>query len=384
MSVEFCANGWRRVFRLVSAFVLGVGVLAAGCSSNKEPERPLPTLKEPTSARQLWVSTIGKGGVGFAPTLVNGQLFAAASDGTVARFNAANGQVVFRTSLGKTLSAGVGSDGDSSVVIARDGELIALNGTGVIKWRLPLKLDSSTPPAVALGTVVVRSSDNRVVALDLETGKLRWNFQRVAPSLVLRQASGIAITSGTAIVGLSGGRLVALGLNDGVLRWEVPVSQARGASDIDRLGDVVGTPLVIGREVCAVAVNGNLMCLDGANGRVIWSRAMSSNVGLDIDPRTSVTTLDDATVQANNRANGNVVWAQASLKGRGLTAPVIAGSGVLLGDKTGLIHILSLNDGATLARLSTDGSSIVSQPVALGRQAYVQTSAGGIYAFELQ
>ncbi len=365
---------------LASIFVLGLG----GCSSSKKVDTPLPAVKEQSIAKPLWTSAVGRGGVGFAPTLVNGQLFAASRDGTVVRLNAITGQPVWRTSVGKPLSAGVGSDGETAVVVARDGELIALGGKGEVKWRLPLRLDTNTPPAVAVGTVVVRSLDNRVVALDLETGKLRWNFQRTAPALVLRQASGVSMTSGTVFVGLSGGRLLALGLNDGAPRWEMPVSQSRGGNDIDRIGDVVGTPLVIGREVCAVAIKGNVICVEAVSGQPIWSRPMSSNAGLDVDPRLVIISQDDGNLVAFNRAGGSPAWTSAALKGRQLSAPIIVGSGVLVGDQDGNVVVMSRSDGAALARFTTDGSAVVSQPVANAKQVVVQTAAGGLYAYEVQ
>jgi outer membrane protein assembly factor BamB len=353
-------------------------------SSNKKEETPLPAVKEQGIAKQLWAASVGKSGVGFAPTLVNGQLFAASQDGTVVRLNAITGQPVFRTSVGKSLSAGVGSDGETAVVVARDGEVIAIGNKGEIKWRLPLRLDTTTPPAVAVGTVVVRSLDNRVVALDLETGKLRWNFQRTAPALVLRQASGVSMTSGTAFVGLTGGRLVALGINDGNVRWEGAVSQSRGGNDIERIGDVVGTPLVIGREVCAVAVKGNVICVEASTGQPIWSRPISSNSGLDIDPRLVVVSQDEGSLVAYNRAGGSPAWTSTALKGRDLSAPVLVGSGVAVGDQSGNLHVMARSDGTPLARFYTDGSPIVSQPVATPKQVIVQTSAGGLFAYEVQ
>ncbi len=375
------------LLKTVAAKIMVGGFFAlslAACSTNKKVETALPALKEPTVAKQVWTASVGRSGVGFAPTLVNGQLFAASQDGTVVRLDGNTGQPVWRTTVGKPLSAGVGSDGETAVVVARDGEVIALGGKGEVKWRLPLRLDSNTPPAVAVGVVVVRSLDNRVVALDLETGKLRWNFQRTAPALVLRQASGVSMTSSTVFVGLTGGRLLALGVNDGAPRWEMPVSQPKGGNDIERIGDVVGTPLVIGREVCAVAVKGNVICVDATSGQPIWSRPISSNSGLDIDPRLVIVSQEEGNVVAYNRAGGSPAWTSAALKGRDLSAPVLVGSGVLIGDQAGNLHILARSDGAALARFTTDGSAIISQPVANVKIAVIQTSAGGLYAYEVQ
>lgn len=368
--------------RIVVGLALVLGLSACSLGKPKRPE--LPAVTDAAAMRSLWSVPVGRGGVGFAPSLANGQIFAAARDGTVVRIDATSGQIVYRVQLAKPLAAGVGSDGESAVVISRDGDLIALDGKGAVSWTIPMRLDSTTPPAVALGNVIVRSADNRVIALDLSSGKLRWNFQRNAPSLVLRQASGIAVTSSTVVVGMAGGRLLGLGLQDGSPRWEGPVAFARGSTEIDRLSDVVGTPLVIEREVCAVALNGNATCLDANNGQIIWARAASSNSGLDIDARTVVVSRDDGQISAFAKTTGTPIWTQSALKSRALSAPIIAGTAVLVGDDEGFVHAVSRADGVVLSRLATDGSAIVSQPVANANRVILQTSAGGLFAFQVR
>jgi outer membrane protein assembly factor BamB len=368
----------------VTAPLLLCAVLLAmsGCSvfSTKDPLPNLPAATEPGALTKSWSASVGKGGVGFAPTLVNNQIFAAALDGTVVRLNAVDGTVAYRVNVGKELSAGVGSDGNTAVVVSRDGEVIALEGDGKVKWRAPLKLDCNTPPAVGVGVIVVRSMDNRVVALDIDSGKQRWSFQRPAPALVLRQNSAVAMSASTAFVGLSGGRLVALSLDDGTPRWEAQISPGRGGNDMERIADVVGSPLILGREVCAVAVKGAISCLDTGNGQMIWQKLFSSSVGLDIDPRLVVAIADDGKISAFTRSSPDAAWVQDAFKRRFPSAPVLAGKSVVFGSVEGDIVALGRDTGTLLSRVSTDGSAIVSQPVSSGKQIIVQTANGTIHS----
>ena len=57
------------------------------------------------------------------------------------------------------------------------------------------------------------------------------------------------------------------------------------------------------------------------------------------------------------------------------------GRSVVLGDGTGLVHLLSRQDGSALDRLTTDGSGIAATPVAAGNTLVVVTRAGGVYAY---
>lgn len=372
------------------AAVASIAALLAGCGSIWPWSGPAkaripdpPGVSAPVPAKLAWTAGVGHGGVGFVPAVAAGSVFAASDDGTVVRLAAESGTEQWRVSLGKRLSAGVGSDGETVVVATRDGSLVALGADGKQRWAVPMGGEAVTVPAVGLGLVVLRSSDNRVSAYDVETGKRRWSFQRQNPPLVLRQTAGIAMSRESAYVGLPGGRLVSLALQNGALRWEGRVSQPRGATEIERIADVAGTPLVSGREVCAVSFQGKLACFDGPTGRPQWSRDVSSASGFDMDARLLAVADDRGQVQAFSRS-GSSLWRQDKLAGRTLSAPLSLGPVLLLGDGQGLVHLLSRDDGAVAGRFATDGSAIVSAPVAAGRVGIVQTTSGMVAGIALE
>jgi len=378
-----------RLRSAATALALSSALLLAGCgsfwpwggSSKPKPADP-PAVTAPVPARIAWTVRVGPGGAGFAPALAGDSVYAAGSDGNVARIDAASGRVLWQVGLGKRLSAGVGSDGDVVVVAARDGNLIALDADGKQKWTAPLVGEASTVPVVGQGVVLVRSSDNRVSAFELDSGKRRWAFQRQNPPLVLHQTSRIAIASGSAYVGLPGGRLVALSLQNGAVRWEATVSQPRGATEIERIADVVGTPVVVGREVCAASFQGRLACFDAANGRQLWMREVPSSSGIDFDARL-VAIVDDRDVVHAFSRTGTSLWKQDKYARRELSAPLSLGPVLVMGDVEGMVHLLARDDGAVAGRLTSDGSPIVSPPLAVGRSAVLQTSAGSLVAVAL-
>jgi hypothetical protein len=54
---------------------------------------------------------------------------------------------------------------------------------------------------------------------------------------------------------------------------------------------------------------------------------------------------------------------------------------VAVGDNTGVVHLLSREDGSPLTRVATDGSAIAAAPVLAGDTLVVVTRQGGIYGF---
>jgi outer membrane protein assembly factor BamB len=368
------------------AAVLALVAAQAGCSlfgSSRTPPDPLPAASGALKPETLWSASLGaRSGVGFVPVAIGDSVWAAAQDGTVARLDLDTGRPVWRVSVGKPLTAGVGTDGTTTVVATRDGMLVALDAQGATRWTTAVGAEVVTAPAVADGTVIARTSDNRVVAHEVETGKRRWQYQRQNPPLVLRNSGGIAMVPGVAFVGMPGGRMVALALGSGAPRWDVPLAQPRGTTELERIADVVGSPLVIGRELCAASYQGRVGCLDAASGAPVWLREFSSAVGLDVDNRGVVLPDANDVVHAFDRG-GQPAWQQKGFARRRLAAPLIVGSGIAIGDLEGNVLWLSRADGALAAVTKTDGKPIVAPPAAVGSTLVVQTSGGTLHAFRV-
>jgi outer membrane protein assembly factor BamB len=363
----------------------GLGLVSgvSGCgvfSSSKAKLSELPNIGS-NRLGVVWRNAVAGAGFGFQPGYATNSVWLAAKDGTVSRLEASTGKLEWSIKTGTPLVAGVGADGEIVVVASRDGRLLAFDGQGKSKWVHAIGTEASSIPTVAVGIVVARTSDNKTIGIDSETGRRRWTFSRQNAPVVIRQTSAVAIDGGSAFVGLPGGRLVALSLQNGSVRWEAPVSNPRGATEIERIADVLGSPLIAGRDVCAASYQGRVSCFEVASGRPLWSREWSAVGGIELDARNVYACDARGYVTCLSRSDrGNPVWTQDLLKGRELTAPILLGSSVITADQSGLIHAFNASDGSPVGRLSTDGSAIVSAGVNAGGMAVFQTSAGGVYA----
>jgi outer membrane protein assembly factor BamB len=364
------------------ARLLCVLVLAA-CSSPGGPKpAQLPALEAAKPVRLLWSAHVGGAErYAFSPALVGDAVYAAARNGTVSRLDAASGAERWRESTDKKLSGGVGADARTVAVATEEGEVIALDAeTGKPRWRARVSSEVLAPPAVGQGLVVVRSLDNRVFGLDAQDGKRRWVYQRAAAALIVRSPSGVTLSGETAFVGFSGGKLAAIALSSGNLLWEATVALPKGATELERVTDVVGEPAVQGREVCAAAYQGRVACYEAASGRQIWGRELSSLTGLSLDARYAFVSDDRGTVHALDRTNGRSIWKQDRLAYRQLTVPVSAGNTIAVGDLEGYVHLLSRESGAFVSRHATGGGAVRVPPAALSSGVLVQTQNGGLYA----
>lgn len=228
--------------------------------------------------------------------------------------------------------------------------------------------------------VFVLTADRAVSAYDGQTGRKLWTQQRPGEPLVLRHSGVMLAVGDTLVVGLSG-RVVGFDPLTGTVRWEAPIASPRGINDVERLVDLVGTVSRAGESVCARAFQAAVGCVNAARGTVAWSKPANGSEGVHGDDRIVVGTESDGKVVAWKRDNGERAWVSERLRYRGLTAPLVLGRSIALGDSTGLVHMVSREDGSPLNRLDTDGSPVMAAPVLAGGTMVVLTRSGGVYGF---
>jgi len=358
-------------------------LLTGACSGPSGPQpAELPKIDKPLSVRVLWTTNVGAAQrFTFFPKHSADAVYAAARDGTVTRLDARTGAVRWRVSLELQLSGGVGADETLVAVASEEGEVVALEAkTGAVRWRARASSEVLAPPALGGGLVLVRSIDNRVFAFGADDGKRRWVYQRAPTSLVVRAPAGIAIEGDLLYAGFPGGRLAAIALANGALRWEAAVALPKGATELERVADVIGEPATQGREVCAAAYRSRVACFDAASGRQLWARDLIALSGVTLDDRYAFVTDERGAVHGLDRSNGQSVWKQDGLAYRQVSTPLARGEAVVVGDFQGYVHFLARESGAFLARQETDGAALRAMPVPLLGSVLVQTEGGGLYA----
>lgn len=363
-------------------------ILLAGCSwlptwlggtpSRAAPPTPLTDIKPTLNVRVNWRVLIGGGrNELLQPAVVENAVYAAAADGGVVRLAPDSGQIVWRADIKARIGAGVGSDGFTVAVASARGEIVAFGADGKERWRSQVGGEMRSPPLVGRDLVIVRSTDYRITALDAATGKRRWTYQRANVPLTLRGLTEMVYAGDLVIAGFPSGRLVALSSANGAVRWDVAVAEPRGATEVERLADVVGAPVLIGNEICAASYQGRIACFDATSGSLRWSSEISAAAGPAADDRRVYVVDAKSNVVAFNRAAGSTAWRQDKLMHRDLSAPLALRRAIVVGDFAGFVHFLSPEDGAFAARVPLS-SEIVATPRAFGGGAIVQTRDGTV------
>ena len=384
--------------RLVALFA-AAGLLLSGCAtisdgldainpfaSSGPKMAPLQSIKPTADVRTAWSVGIAKAGdYTFTPAVVGDVVYAASAKGTLSRIE--DGKTIWKIDVGQALSAGVGANGKLVVVGTAKGDVLAFSADdGKALWKARVSSEVLAAPVVGDDGVAVKSGDNQVFLLDAGDGGRKWAYQRATPPLSVRSAGSPVFADRYLFVGYPGGKLVALALQNGAPVWEGTVASPKGATELDRVADVVASPVVDGRQICAVAFQGRIACFDmGQGGAMVWSRDISSVSGLVMDGRYLFVTDDEGVVYGLDRLSGGSLWKQDKLRHRLVTAPVVHGDSIVVADGEGYIHFLSREEGAFVARMKTDGKRVDAAPQRLSNGAVlVQTTGGDLRAVSSQ
>ncbi len=376
MRADSVAGNW---FRGTCAVLALAALAACGSGGSRPKPAELPPNVAMIGVRQAWSARVAPVSFPLQVTVRGNQVALAGAGGAVVTLDAGTGRELSRATLGEELSAGVGSDGQTQAVVTRANQVVALQGSREL-WRYRLTSQSFTAPLVAGGRVFVLGADRSLTALDGQSGRVLWNVSRPAEPLVLRQSGVLMAVGNTLIAGLAG-RMVGVDPDTGVLRWEAPVAAARGTNDVERLVDLIGPAARQDNIVCARAFQAAIGCVDTSTGALRWTKPASGATGIASDGQLLFGAEADGKVLAWRANGGDRAWASERLQWRTLTAPLVLGRSVVVGDDTGLLHLLSREDGSPMNRLPTDGSGIVATPVVAGNTLVAVTRNGGVYGF---
>ena len=141
---------------------------------------------------------------------------------------------------------------------------------GIVEWQFATGEPLLSSPAVAGGTLYLATGDNRLIALDAESGQVKWESGTTGPV-----NSSPAVAGGLVYIGLRDARLIALDASNGILRWQLKLG-----------GPILSSPTVSNGMVYVSCLNDQLYAMDAANGELRWT-ADTKNLMASSSPAVS-------------------------------------------------------------------------------------------------
>lgn len=387
---------------LLRVALLSAVVALSGCSTvkgwfeldakeGKVASKPNELTKFTPSATvsRLWTAKAGGSDAGLgltpAPAIADGRVYIAATEGGVRALDLQTGASAWHYKSKARLSGAPGA-GDGLVVIGTlDGEVIALDAaTGTEKWTAKVTNEVIAAPAIGQNAVLVRSNDGRVTAFDAASGERRWFWVQEMPTLTVRGNDAPVLGPGFVFVGNDDGTVAALSLTDGRRLWDQAVGQPDGRTELDRMADVDGAPVLDGTTLYASSYKKQTLALDAPSGRPLWTQQHGGAGRLGLASDRVIVADPGGVVWALDKNGGSALWQQAGLLRRTLSGAAVQGDFVVVGDFDGYLHWLRLDNGDLGARVRVGGDAVRGAPVVVDGILVVQTVAGDVGAYRLQ
>lgn len=356
----------RHVCRLrISVLALVAVAVFAGCSTNDTFEMPaeLPQIEPQVSFKQAWKASIGNGHDGefiyLAPLNAGDILYAASADGKVAALDAETGKQIWTSSVKDRIFAGVGGDVNQLYLVSRDADLLALSREdGRELWRASLPTEVLSAPQSNGNLVVVQTTDGRVLAFNANNGDKRWQYDSVVPALSMRAAAAPLVGGDVVIAGFANGKLLALAADSGQPLWQYEIGAPQGRTELERLVDIAGQPLVLDNAILAVGYQGKLALIDLRTGNDIWSKKASSLYAPMVGNGNIYLASANGDLVALRGSDRRELWVQDKLSWRQLTQPVPFEDYLVVGDFQGYLHVVSQKSGDLVGQMKFDGDGI--------------------------
>ncbi|MGE8645104.1 outer membrane protein assembly factor BamB [Acinetobacter vivianii] len=358
--------------------------LLVGCSSNKVKEakpNPLPKITQEQSLSLVFSQSVSSTKAAEALRLQldtdNGVIFAIDPDGQVSAYKGK--ERLWKSKITKQeLTAGVEAGEEIVVIGNRKGQLFGLDqATGEQKWTAKLSGAILSPSLIQSGRVITIANDGTVFAHDTVTGQQVWAYKLPNVQFSLRgQPAPVRLDDRTVLIGSANAYVYALDIISGVPRFQRRVAISDGRSDIQRLIDVVGDPVVAGQFLVTTSFQGQVTVTDLASQRVVWSEDASSTNSAEVAEDKVFVTTTDGKLNAYSLATGELVWQNEELLNRQLSNPVMLGQNLVVGDLDGVLHLINPASGKLIGRAKTSGE--VRSLRVIDNQLYVATRKGAL------
>jgi len=250
-------------------------------------------------------------------------------------------------------------------------------------WRRQVSSEAVAPVQLNRELAVVQLVNGKVTALDINSGEHRWTYDSQVPSLSLRGTSAPIVAADVTFAGFASGKLAALTNTNGTMLWEQRVAEPRGRSELERMVDIDGRPLLADQMLYVSSYQGRLVAINPYDAQIQWTRDSSSYHTPAAGFGNVYVVEDNDHVQAYDARSSASVWSQPALENRRVSAPAVLGNNLVVGDIEGYLHFMSQVDGHFVARYRADSEGVVGDMLAINDVLYVLGNDGRLLALRL-
>ena len=358
-------------------------------------------LALPDTLSVAWRVGIGKGSTGerrlnAAPVVAGGRVFTMDTDGGVVAFDVATGHRDWSARISYKKKGNAAFGGGVSVA---DGKVYATTGfgvvvaydaaTGAVVWRKELGLPLRGAATLAGGRVYALSPDNQLFALTGDKGTTAWSVQGTVEVSGLLGAAAPAVALDTVVAGYSSGELQALRVENGRTVWSDALARTGRTTALAALSDIDASPVIDRGRVFAIGHGGRMAALELSTGQRVWERNFAGvNQPWVAGDFIYVVTLDGELICVT-RAEGKIKWIHQLPKYKKpkskagafvWSGPVLASDRLLVAGSNHTLESISPYTGKPISVVKLSGAAYL-PPIVAGNMVFLLTDDGKLTAY---
>lgn len=373
----------------LSILVVLISALTA-CSKDKinQPTELDPNFKDQVLIERLWKRSIGDGDIGLKLNLssfvMDKRIYSIDGNGYLTVVDPRTSKIVFSKEMDEKVSGGLGGDAKHLYYTTFQGELVALNRKDAeILWRAELSSEAVSQPSSNGNLVAIQTVDGKLMTFGADDGKLRWRYDSIGPLLSLRGTPSPMISQRYTITSFANGEMLAFDNQTGHPYWKAVIATPQGRTELERLVDADGQPIIDGDTLYTVAYQGKLVALDVVTGVEKWAKTYSSFNSVAFGFGQLFVTTANGTVLALNPTNGSELWKSESFKFRRLSSPFVYDQALAFSDLDGYLHFLDIKNGKHIAQRQPDEDGVMGDFHIIDEKLIVTTRSGALVAYKL-
>ena len=355
---------------------------AAWSDPGGTPSNSLGHLAIGERVNKSWRVDIGTGSsssgrLSAIPIVADGKVFTLDAGGTVSAFSTAGGSRVWSTSVtpknekrAEGFGGGLALDSGRLYVTTGYGTVVGIDpGKGSVLWTQKIGEPVRSSPTAAGGKVYFVSTDSVLHCLDGNDGQELWTAKGVPEPATLLSNVSPAVGQGVVVAAFPAGDIAAYQVGSGQPAWRDTLSRTSETTAAGILADP-SRPVIDRGVVFVVGHGGRMIAVSESSGERLWTRNVTSTQ-MPWSAGDAVFVVDvNGKLMALARADGKVRWI-TQLPGKGRwNGPVLAGGKLWVVSTEGSLLAVDARSGQVTSTTPL-GSKVFVSPVVAGGRMYI-------------
>ncbi len=252
-----------------------------------------------------------------------------------------------------------------------------------LKWKYSadgeiLSRAAILPPSQGKPSLVIfTTSNNKITALRIDTGKWVWQQRHDPPNrLSIRGQAPPVIHESSVYTGYSDGTVAAYKANNGKLLWKQSIKEN------DRFADVDTAPTIHEHKMYVSSYSGQVNCLRLKDGNVLWKYKLRGATRVEVRDSDLFVGSSNGTIVALNAENGKQRWKKRFRKAGSFAAPVSDDQNLYVSSTKQGIYILRPDDGHLIQTVNYQVG--FGEPIVHARTLYALAYNSLLYSFTIR